>query len=366
METLKILIFNWRCWLNPDRGGAEIFTHENVKEWVKAGHEVTLFTSEFPGCKRTEVLDGVRLVRAGGKYMVYRMAKKYYKKHFSKEGFDVVLDEINTIPFFTPKFVNKGETIIALIHQLAREYWFYETRFPVNYLGYYYFEEKWLQNYLNIPTVTVSESTKQDLYDLGFKKVFSVPEGINFKPLDEVPQKEKTPVIAYVGRLKRQKRPDHAVNAFKIIKRAIPDAELWIIGDGYFKKNIQRNACDGIKFFSNLSNEERRLLLKRAWVLVHPGIREGFGLNIIEANALGVPSVAYDVHGLRDSIQDGTTGILTKSGDVQSLANALYDIIISEDTREKLSENALASSRNYTWQKASADFLKIITQLTQD
>lgn len=47
MESLKILIFNWRCWLNTVMGGAEVFTREVAKRWVRAGHEVTLFTSGF-------------------------------------------------------------------------------------------------------------------------------------------------------------------------------------------------------------------------------------------------------------------------------------------------------------------------------
>jgi hypothetical protein len=51
VESLKTLIFNWRCWLNPTMGGAEVFTYENAKRWVTAGHEVTLFTSEFLNCK---------------------------------------------------------------------------------------------------------------------------------------------------------------------------------------------------------------------------------------------------------------------------------------------------------------------------
>jgi len=219
-------------------GGAEVFTYENAKRWVKVGHEVTLFTSEFPNCKREEVLDGVRIVRAGGKYSVYWKAKRYYRKYFSKEGYDVVVDEINTRPFLTPKFVNNGEKVVALIHQLAREYWFYETPFPVSYIGYYFLEKRWLKNYVDVPTVTVSESTRQDLLDLGFREVFVVPEGLNFKPLSEVPEKESYPVIAYVGRLKRAKRPDHPVTAFRIVKERVPEAELWIIGDGYFRKDL--------------------------------------------------------------------------------------------------------------------------------
>lgn len=156
MESLKILVFNWRCWLNPEMGGAEVFTYENVKRWVRAGHEVTLFTSEFPDCKREEVVDGVRVVRAGGRFSVYWKAKRYYRKYFSKESYDVVIDEINTRPFLTPKFVNDGERIVALIHQLAREYWFYETPFPISYIGYYFLEKRWLRNYVDFPTVTVS------------------------------------------------------------------------------------------------------------------------------------------------------------------------------------------------------------------
>jgi hypothetical protein len=47
----EILIYNWRCWLGPDAGGAEVFTHEVAKRWVEAGHEATLFSSEFPNYK---------------------------------------------------------------------------------------------------------------------------------------------------------------------------------------------------------------------------------------------------------------------------------------------------------------------------
>jgi hypothetical protein len=51
METLRILWFNWRCWLNPAMGGTEVFTYEAAKRWVKAGH-VTLFASGFQNCER--------------------------------------------------------------------------------------------------------------------------------------------------------------------------------------------------------------------------------------------------------------------------------------------------------------------------
>jgi glycosyltransferase involved in cell wall biosynthesis len=360
METLRILIFNWRDIKNPEAGGAEVFTHENAKRWVKMGHEVTLFTSEFPNCIKDEILDGVRVIRAGGKYSVYWKAKTYYRKHFLKESYDVVIDEINTRPFLTPRFVNNGEKIVALIHQLAREYWFYEMPFPISYIGYYFLEDRWLRNYVNVPIVTVSESTRQDLLDLGFNRVFVIPEGLNFTPLSEIPRKEDYPVVVYAGRLKRAKRPDHAIRAFKIVKKKSPNAELWIIGDGPYRKDLERIAGEGVKFIGGLPNEDRRRFLARAWVLVNPSVREGWGLNVIEANALGTPCVAYDVAGLRDSVRNGKTGLLVADGDVEALANAIIKVLSEEGLREKLSRNAVKWAGRFSWEKTAEEFLKIV------
>jgi len=363
METLRILVFNWRDIKNPEAGGAEVFTHENAKRWIKMGHEVTLFTSEFNGCKKEEIIDGVKVVRAGGRYFVYMKAREYYKKYFSKEKFDVVIDEINTVPFFTPKFVKDRERIVALIHQLAREYWFYETSFPINIMGYYFFENRWLKYYNKIPTVTVSESTKMDLINLGFKKVFTVPEGISFNPLKEVPDKEKEPTVIYLGRLKRAKRPDLVINAFKVVKEKISNAKLWIVGDGYLRKDLEKIAPDGVKFFGHVSEEEKIDLLSKAWVMVNPSIREGWGINVIEANACGTPAIAYDIPGLRDSIMDEKTGLLVKeNGDVEKLAEAIIKILEDEMLRKTLSANALEYSKNFSWDKAAQEFEKILKE----
>jgi len=360
MSKLKILVFNWRCWLNPEMGGAEVFTREILKRWAEAGHKVTLFTSNFKDGKGNEVVDGVDIIRDGGMYSVYWKAKKYYNKSFSKQDYDIVIDEINTRPFLTPKFIRKGEKIVALIHQLAREYWFYETPFPISYFGYYFFEERWLRNYRRIPTVTVSESTRKDLAGLGFETVFVVGEGLNFKPSKKLAEKEGYPVVVYAGRLKKAKRPDHAVKAFQIVRRAVPNAELWIIGDGYFRDKLMSIACEGVRFFGSLSNEERRNLIKKAWVLVNPSVREGFGLSVVEANALGVPCVAYDVAGLRDSIIEGETGLLVKSGDVEALAEAVVQVLTSDALRIRLSEKALAYSRSFSWDEVADEFMKVV------
>lgn len=341
-------------------GGAEVFTHEILKRWAEAGHEITLFTSRFKDCREEEVSDGIRILRQGGRYSVYRKAKRLYDEFFSREGYDIVIDEINTRPFLTPKFIRGKETIIALIHQLAREYWFYETPFPIDYLGYHFLEGRWLRNYRSIPTVTVSDSTRNDLVDLGFQKIYVVGEGLNFEPVEGMRKKADRPVVVYAGRLQKAKRPDHAVDAFKIVKRTVSNAELWVIGNGYFKDKLKDISSDDVKFFGSVPNRDRRNLIEEAWVLVNPSVREGFGLNVIEANALGVPSVAYDVPGLRDSIVNGETGLLARSGDVEDLAQKILDVLTDRNLRINLSQKALAHSKSYSWDKAADEFIKIV------
>jgi glycosyltransferase involved in cell wall biosynthesis len=362
MKSPKILWFNWRCWLNPEMGGAEVFTREIAKRWVESGHEVTLFTSEFLGCKKEEFSCGIKIIRAGGRFSVYRQAKKFYAKRFKDEGFDLVIDEINTVPFFAPGFVKNNEKVVALIHQLAREYWFYEMPFPVSYLGFYYLEDRWLRQYRDVPTATVSESTRLDLASLGFRNVFVVPEGLDFMPLETVPNKEHKPIVIFAGRLKRAKRPDYAIKAFGLVKMKIPDAELWIVGDGPFRSKLESLAGSGVRFFGHLNNVERRELIKKSWVLVNPGVREGWGLNVVEANALGVPCVAYSVPGLRDSIQDDQTGLLAKSESIKALAETLFKVLADTNLRDRLSVNALEYSRTFSWDKAAYEFMKNVEE----
>lgn len=355
---MKILIFNWRDVKNPVAGGAEVFTHEVAKRWASQGHKVTLFTAAFPNGKREELRDGVKIIRNGGKYSVYQRAKNYYKKH-SKDNYDIVIDEINTRPFLTPKFVNNGEKILAFIHQLAREFWFYETFFPLNFIGYHLLEPRWLKNYIHIPTVTVSNSTKEDLLKLGFNKVFIVPEGISFKPLDDLPEKEKEPALIFVGRLKRAKMPDHVLKAFKIVKEKFPNSKLWVVGNGYLKGRLEKMVFDGIKFFGYLPFTEKLKLMSRTHAIIVPGVREGWGLVVTEANAMGTPAIGYNIPGLRDSIRDGETGLLCPP-DPNSLAKSIIKFLSDKNLQKVLSKNALRWATHFSWGKSAQKFEEIL------
>lgn len=356
-DRLKILIFNWRDVKSPAAGGAEVFTHEIAKRLVLMGHKITLFTSAFAGSRKSEIIDGVEIVRSGGRYCVYSKARQYYKKRSGE--FDVVIDEINTKPFMTPKFVKDGTPIIALIHQLAREFWFYETPFPLGWIGYHWLEDRWLKNYADIPTITVSQSTRQDLLDLGFRDITIIPEGLSIKSLTSIPEKEDDITLAFIGRMGKAKRPDHAIESFIHIKKRIPDAKLWMIGDGVMRQKLEDKRLEGVTFFGHVDGEKKYELLSRTHAILVPGVREGWGLVVTEANAMGTPAVGYDVHGLRDSIREGETGLLC-DGNPEAMGNMAVRLLKDEALRMKLSGNALEWAGEFDWGRSAVEFLKAV------
>lgn len=346
MTPVRLLVYNWRDVEHPDAGGAEVFTHEVLKRLVARGHEVTLFAAGFDGCDDEMVVDGVRIVRAGGRFSVYRHAKRYYRRRFAGE-FDVVVDEINTRPFMTPKYVE--EPVVALIHQLAREFWFYETPFPVDRIGYHWLEDRWLRRYTDVPTLTVSDSTRRDLLDLGFGNVTVVPQGLSVDPVEDVPEKPDVPTFLFVGRMTEAKRPSHALDAFEHIAERLSEARFHVVGDGYMLDDLRAKANGRVTFHGYVPESEKLELMKRSHVLLVPAVREGWGLVVTEANAMGTPAVGYDVHGLRDSIRDGTNGRLS-APDPDSLAAVSTDVL---DDWRRYATDALEDAGEYSWESTA-------------
>jgi len=351
----------WRDIKNPASGGAGRTTHELCKRWIQKGHHVTIFTSSFRNGKDCEVVDGYEIIRKGSLLTHYYYASLYYKKYF-KGKYDVVIDQINTIPYFTPFYV-KEAPIIVYIHQLCRKIWFYEMAFPVSLFGYL-LEPFYLKLYKKYPAITVSESTKQDLLSLSFSKVSVISNAIDFEPLVTIPKKEDEPTIIFVGRLTKSKRPHHVIKTIYLLKNDMPNIKLWIIGEGYFKKQLMLMAKkfkleNNVIFFGWLSPVKKIELLKKAHCICVPSVREGWGLIVSEANAVGTPAIVYNVPGLKDAVQNGFNGFLTTKNTPQSMATALIKFFKDKKLIENLSGNALCNSRRFSWDMSSEEFLKI-------
>jgi glycosyltransferase involved in cell wall biosynthesis len=297
---MRILIFNWKDLTHPAAGGAEVLTDEVARGLVELGHAVTLFAAAVEGRPERERVAGVETVRRGSRLGVYRAARKFWNDE-GRGAFDIVIDEINTRPFLTPRWT--GDTpVVALIHQLAREIWFDETPFPVSVLGRYVLEPWWLRTYRNVPALTVSQSSAKSLErHHGWRDVSVIPEGYIPHPVPSV-AKQAEPTVAFLGRLVAMKRPEDAIAAFGMLRRTFGSARLWLIGDGPRLARLRNNAPPGVEFLGRLSRDDMLDRLARAHVLVATSVREGWGLNVSEAAACGTPAIGYSVPGLVDSI----------------------------------------------------------------
>lgn len=358
---LRILILNFRDLSHPGAGGAEVFTEEIGKRLVKYGHQLTIFTSAFDGCETESYRSGMRIVRTGGKYSVYGKGRQFVKRYHG--DFDVIVDEINTIPFQISRAARETP-VVALIHQLAREVWFHETWAPLSLLGYFALERFWLRKYRDNPTVTVSESTRDDLMNIGFKQVHIVRNGVGTQPLQKLPSKPDHPILIFIGRIVSSKNPDHCLRAFAEIKHQFPQAELWVLGDGYQRSKLERRHVEGVSFLGHVTETEKFERLRKAHVLMVPSVREGWGCTVIESNAMGTPAVGYNVPGLRDSIVDGKTGILVDP-DPHHLAQAVVDLLRDGSLRDSLAENALEWSRRFSWDDSAARFDSVLESVVE-
>ena len=296
---MRILILNWKDLAHPAAGGAEVFTERVARELVTRGHEMTLFASSVPGRTERDLVEGVEIVRRGGRLGVYRAARRFWAGR--RSSYDVVVDEINTRPFLAPRWI-RNTPIVALIHQLAREIWFFETPFPLSVLGRYVLEPWWLHAYRNVPAMTVSTSSAESLVrHHGWRDVTVVPEGSDPQPVPSV-DKEREPTVVFLGRLVAMKRPEHAIEAFRALAARYPAAHLWVIGDGPLLRRLRSAAPPGVAFPGQLARADVLDRLARAHVLVSTSVREGWGLNVSEAAACGTPTIGYRVPGLVDSV----------------------------------------------------------------
>ncbi|WP_347862019.1 glycosyltransferase family 4 protein [Salimicrobium sp. PL1-032A] len=376
-STKKLLLFlSWRDIKAPKRGGAEVFTHEMAKRAVAAGWKVIHFSPHYEGGAPAEVIDGVQYLRQGDIRTVIFHAYRFYKKH--RHDISYVVDQCNTHQFFSPLWV-EPEKRIFFIHQLTREIWFINLSFPFSLLGFLS-ETPLLKIHNRDPALTVSSSTKQDLIDVGFteNRVWVLPEGIDFDPWpkEEWRKKERETTFIYVGRMANYKGIDAAVKAFIRFRRTHGTGRLWVVGkknEEYLEKEIypllkeagiswgdEDTRESSVSFLGFVSEEEKLDRMSRAHALLFPSRREGWGLIVTEAAAVGTPSVVYDSPGIRDAVDHGKAGYMVSRNTPEQIFEKMEGIKQQDDDYSAMQESAYDFATRFHWDHTGASFIKFM------
>ncbi len=353
---MRILVVNWQDREAPLAGGAEIHLHEIFGRIAAAGHEVTLLCGGWAGCAPRVALDGIAVHRAGTRYTFPFVARRYYRAHLSQLDFDVVVEDINKVPLYTPRW--GARRTVALVPHLFGGTVFREAPLPLA-AAVWLAERPLARAYRGIPFEAISESTADDLVARGVPRshVRVIYPGIDagaYTP--DASGRAPEPVFAYLGRLKRYKGVELVVRAFARV--ADPRARLEIAGVGDYRPALERLVDslalgERVRFLGRVSEAEKLALLRRAWALVFASPKEGWGITNLEAAACATPVVASDAPGLRESVRDGETGFLEPHGDVAALAARLDQFAASPSLVAEMGASARRFAESFTWERAA-------------
>lgn len=363
---MRILIFNWRDTLHPKAGGAEIVTLEHAKGWVRQGHSVTWFTASFSGAPKHEVMDGVTIVRWAGSLTVYLIAPFYYLFH--KNEFDLVVDEIHGIPFFTPLYV--GKPIVAFIHEVAGEIWDYMAPFPINHIGKA-LERMYFRLYRRVQFWTDAPSTIRHLEALGIhaSQCVAIACPITNAPREVPARKEKNPTFIFVSRVVRMKGIEEVIKAFSFILKEEPLATLWIVGggeSGYIgklrKMLVEYRIAQRVTFLGKVSQREKLEKMSKAHILLHASVREGWGLVVLEAASQWTPSVVYNVSGLCDVVKDGETGVVLKENSPREMAKEAVSLLRDTSRYNAAQKAGITWVKRLSWKDVISESAKLLVR----
>ena len=376
-NRVTILSLSWRDIKSPTAGGAEVQTHEMLKRANKDKFRIVHIAPKYENLPSEESIDGVNYIRKGNIITVIWYAFLFYKKN--RNNINFVLDQCNTHRFFTPFWV-KREKRIFYIHQLTREIWDINCRFPFNLIGKV-METPMLKIYKRDNTIALSKSTKDDLVAVGFnkKKIHIISIGIDFEPWtqEQFYTKESNPTFVYVGRYAKYKGIDVAIDAFGKLKEEYPYAKMWLLGkkDQQYVEDVLTPICNkyDITIGDEKNNdvicqgfvsEERKLeLLSKSTALVFPSIREGWGIPITEAANVGTPSIVFDSPGIRDAIDFGNAGYLCDENSSYGIYDMMKRTINDNRMYEQMRKKAYEFSKGLVWCEVGKRFEKVIDSI---
>ena len=315
LRGLRVAVVNWRDPWHPEAGGAERYAWEIGLGLVARGAGVRFLTARARGQARRGRHDGISVTRMGGRFTVYPLVLGWLLAH--RRSFDAVLDCQNGIPFFTPWALPRRVPVLCVIHHV------HTAQFGLHFPRWMAWAGRVLEGpaarraYRRHACVAISPSTvtamRERLRWTG--DIYLVPSGAP-APVDVVAGPGQT--LSWVGRLVVHKRAELILP----VARRLDGTGLAIdvVGRGPAAGDlagaVAASGLSGtVKLHGFLPEAAKQAIVARSLLHLNTSHGEGWGMCVLEAAALGVPTVAYDVDGLRDAVRDGQTGWLVRAGE---------------------------------------------------
>lgn len=365
MAAGHVVVLNWRDPWHPEGGGSELYVSEVARRLHGLGHRVTIFCAAYAGAPARETIDGIRYIRRGGHLTVYLWAALLLLAgRLGPFGrVDRVLEVHNGVPFLARLFTRARVTV--LVHHVHKEQW--SIFHPIMArIGWFLESRVAVRVNRGLSYLTVSDVTRTELIDLGVRgrDIRLAWNGAPAQPDVDLEEPADAPHLVVVARLVPHKRVEHAMDAVAALRERHPGLHLTVLGAGWWRDELLEHRTrlgldeDAVTFGGFVTDEEKYRVLSTAWVHVLPSVKEGWGLSIIEAAQVGVPSVAYaSAGGVAESILDGVTGLLAAGeadGGPDDLIAKIDTLISDHELRRDLGEKARIRASHLTWDATTA------------
>ena len=363
---MRIAFLTWRDSTHPDGGGSEVYVEEVARRLVARGHQVTLLCARHGDSPGEEDLAGVRVVRTGGRLTVYPRGLLWLLRHRRAGRPDAVVDVINGLPFGTPLVRRRG--VVALVHHVHQRQW--QIIYPglAGRVGWFVESRLTPRLYRRCPHLTVSEASRRDLAALGVPAAAVTVARNGLAAARSPESRSAVPRLVVLARLVPHKQIEHAVEVAVRLRGQLPGLELDVVGDGWWRDRLEQavaglGAQDVVRFHGHVADGERDRLLARAWLMLLPSVKEGWGLAVLEAAAQGTPTVAYRwAGGVAESVVDGETGLLVE--DLDQMVARTRQVLTNRWTRDRLGEAARRRAQEFDWD-ATTDVVEQVPTMGQ-
>jgi glycosyltransferase involved in cell wall biosynthesis len=363
--SIDVLFVNWRDVSHPEGGGSERYVHRMAEGLAAAGLRVSMFCAAHDRAPAEETVEGVRIVRRGGRLGVYPRALLHVLRHRPR----LVVDVQNGLPFGSTLVTRRP--VVVLVHHVHREQW------PIVFgrlggaIGWWIESVLAPRLYRRSRYVTVSTATADELGGLGIEpgRLSVVRNGMEPTPPVSVARSAE-PRLVVLGRLVPHKRVEHAIEVIARLRDRWPGLRLSVVGEGWWDEELRAHADRlGVRhlvdFRGYVDEQGKHEELARSWVHLCPSVKEGWGLVVTEAGAQRVPTVGYrSAGGLRESVLDGRTGVLVD--DLDELTEAVDRLLAEPALRSRMGEAAARHAAAHSWPASISGFAGVLSAAARE
>ena len=361
LSGLRVAIVNWRDPWHPEAGGAERYAWEMGSGLAARGAEVSFLTARARGQSPRDRRDAIAIIRLGGRFTVYPLVLAWLLVH--RRSFDAVLDCQNGIPFFTPTVLPRRIPVLCVVHHV------HTAQFGVHFPPWLAWAGRMLEGpaarlaYRHHACVAVSPSTVTAMRErLRWRgDIYLIPNGVPAPP----PAAGARRSLVMVGRLVAHKHAERVLPIAERLRRC--GVAIDVVGQGPGSAPLAagiaaRGLTGTVQLHGFLPEAEKQAIVSGALLHLSTSQGEGWGLCVLEAAAAGVPTVAYDVDGLRDAVRDGETGWLVRDTElIEEVTERAVAELADPARRAAVAAACRAWAAQFSWDRSATRMAALIS-----